>query len=227
MNEPRSYQELIAVMNQAEIVLYGAYVEMHDSQRYLEHFATWEDFLDSQGKSFSWWKQIRASHKMIRQAQNLGYEIGNEAAARKLRTVAHRAVNEKILPRVLMKAQKLAEIEESDLLGRHINAVVATWCVVLDSGGYAWVNEQDEMMAFDAACLETSTEMIHKRNQHARDGAKASGWSKPFYTPPHSGLAVILRQHVPLPLSSDMDEDNFQIEIKWRTVKSEVAHEAD
>jgi hypothetical protein len=214
----RSLDELIAVIERGEVIVFEAYQEIYDRNLYLSTHETWKEFLQSRGKTLSWWKQTKASAKAILRCRTEhGVELGNDAAARDVRKILHNAVSEDILPRVLAKAQALAKLEHSPVMGRHIKAVVRTFCLVLDTGGYVWIEGHEEMVAFNAACVWDAIESLKRQRQYARNGAQRNGWSAPIRVTRNQGgfpvdelpFAQICSEHPP----------GTTIEIKWRVVE--------
>lgn len=187
--------------------------EIRDRKLYKTVEITWEQYLRSRwNKSASWFRQVAASAKAAdRVEQSFGVQLANEAAAREMRKLAYRQVTLDILPRVLAKATKLANGEP--VAGKHIKAVVSTFCEVLDTGGYVWVG--DEMRAFDAAIVGEVEEAAKRQLQYIADSNHRNGWSNPIRL-----MVGDEKQRVTIRalLQSPQPPVGAEIEIKWRFV---------
>ena len=200
---------------QAIIDRWEALSEIRRRKLYHPEFETWQHYLlVRHGMKLSYWDDLQASAKAAKYIlEEYGFTLGNKQAARELRSIIHRAVNDDVVPLVLRKAQELAG-EFEPIKGKHITAVLATTIEVLSTGGY--VSIDGKAIAYDAAITQEETEAIHRQNQYARNGASGNPWSTPFRIEIWDLLQSGMADRLDIPEELDLKT----IEIKWRIIEA-------
>jgi hypothetical protein len=177
-------------------------------EEYIE--SQWSEVIQCDERSPSWLKQMRASIKMaLRISQEFGISLGNEAAARALRTVNHR--NSELVEQVIRTSNAHAQRDGQPLTSKYINAVYNTLLDTVATGGFVDTGD-GTMTAFDKAINADAYEAHERQQEYSRNG-----WSKPTTFPgswyaPGNLIDSLLGQEVPR---------DATIEIKWRIVPQE------
>ena len=197
---------------QAIVDRWDALSEIKRRQLYAPDFESWEHYLlVRHGMKLSYWDDLQASAKASKYIlEEYGFVLGNKQAARELRSIIHRAVNDDVVPLVLKKAQELAGPFEP-IKGKHITAVLATTIEVLSTGGY--VSIDGKAIAYDAAITQEETEAIQRQNQYARNGATGNPWTRMVVQPAPGFQTWDMNALYDLPLDKP-------IEIKWRVIEA-------
>ena len=209
--ELKTISELEAEIAGAFVKIGGALHEIRLRKLYEQKYTSFADYIIRRwARTMSWYKQLKSSAIIAKSIlAEYGITLGNEAAARDVRKLLHRQVDSEITPRILKKAQMLAG-EGNPVLGKHVKAVIAVTCEVLDTGGYCWV--EDEQVAFNSAMVGEVAESVNRQKNYAAEGAKGKGWSAPVLFA--GGLEDYSFYGMPAP------ETGQVIEFRWRVVEA-------
>ena len=201
----------------AVVVLGKCLEQIKKRELYKPDFDTFEVYLIvTWEKSIHWYERVLAESRWAqRMHDQYGVTLMNGNAARKLASI-----DEQLVPFVITKAQQLAG--SMNLTGAHISAVVRT---LIDLGNTGHCDTGDgTMTAPDAAMTVEYTETLLRQKQHAIDGAKRNGWSKPIEGTilnttdwrllDGEGRQIVVR----LPDDIRIDEGT-EVEIKWRIIE--------